>query len=122
MRSDYDLASVLADCLRRHPLDPTLRPAFFAAFAGLKSDYERHRVLSLVLDDARTDNETVLAVLHASTQIQGSYDRAALLCSIAQRHQLQGPPRDAYLAAARGISSRYEQDRALAAITRSEMR
>jgi hypothetical protein len=122
MRSDYDLASVLADCLRRHPLDPTLRPAFFAAFAGLKSDYERHRVLSLVLDDARTDNETVLAVLHASTQIQGSYDRAALLCSIAQRHQLQGPARDAYLAAARGISSRYEQDRALAAITRSEMR
>jgi hypothetical protein len=102
--------------------DATLRPVFFGALGGLKSDYERRRVLSILADDARIDNDTLMALLHASAQIRSSYDRATLLSAVAQRHHLQGPARDAYLAAARTISSRYDQDRALAALTRSEMR
>jgi hypothetical protein len=60
--------------------------------------------------------EALLTVLQSAREIGSSYDRATLLVEIANKYQLSGAAREAYLDAAGSISSQYDRERAEAAL------
>ncbi len=121
VNADYERRRALMALIKAGPIDATVAAALLDAVKSIGSDFERRQVLATVVQ-GKLDSETLVSVLQAAGQIQSSYDRASVLLAVAARHPLQGPAREAYLTAARGISSRFEQDRALAALTRAEMR
>ena len=59
-------------------------------------------------------------MLQSANEIGPSYDRATLLVEIAGRYSLSGATRDAYLDAARSISSSYDRQRAEEALGRGK--
>ena len=60
------------------------------------------------------------ALRKAAAATKSDYDLAQILLSVAGRHKLQGPLRDAYLNAADQISSQHEQGRVLVALVKNE--
>jgi hypothetical protein len=115
--SDYDTAEVLMAAAARWPGGRALPGAFFAAAKGMSSDYDRRRSLQAVTERRPAVAADLQHVLETAAVFSSDYDRAELLVSAAEAGEpLQGSLADAYLAAARGIGSEYDRQRALAAL------
>jgi hypothetical protein len=67
-------------------------------------------------------DRVITGVLKAAAALASGHERATLLVDIAGRHALNGEARELYIAAARGIGSEHEENRALAALIRAERR
>ena len=120
MGSDYEAATFLLEVLKQNGVEGAARDPFFKIVSGLSSGYERGRVLQAVVRKTDASNETLRAVLRASTGMSG-YELSQLLQALAQTHTVTGELRDAYIDAADGLSG-YEQGQVLAALVRSERR
>jgi beta-lactamase regulating signal transducer with metallopeptidase domain len=116
--SDYELAELLI-AAAPHVGGTSVAP-FFQAVGGFRSDYERRRALTALLQRDDLDAAVLGSVLRASQAMSSDYDRAELLLAVARGRRIAGPLRDLYLAAVDGLRSQYDQDRALAGLARGE--
>jgi hypothetical protein len=57
-------------------------------------------------------------VLEAVSGIKGDYEKSRVLQTIAQKYQLQGTLREAYIRSAQTIGGEYERNRVLALVVR----
>jgi hypothetical protein len=70
IQSDYDQSELLRLILAQQSIDEPNRAAFFAAVGTIGSSYERHRVLSAVVNGQRPSDPAVLeAALAAATSL-----------------------------------------------------
>lgn len=93
-----------------------VQEAYLGSVAGISSSSVKRKTLQrLVTKDGVTADELALALV-AGRSIGSSSELADLLVTVARRHTLEGPLREAYLTAAREVSSRSERERALAAL------
>jgi hypothetical protein len=116
IQSDFEQAGLLTSIARSTRLDPMVRPAFFTALEGVRSAFERRRVLDVVVSQ-KPDRDVAMSVLDAAKGIDSDFERASALVTLARNSSIDGSLRDAYLETARTIRSRFEQDRAIAALS-----
>jgi hypothetical protein len=115
--SDYDTAEVLVAAAGRWPSGRELPAAFFVAARRMQSDYDRRRSLQAVTARRPAMATDLQHVLESAEEFSSDYDLAELLVATAEAGEpLHGALADAYLAAARGISSSHDRQRALAAL------
>ena len=113
--SDYELATLLTLIAETHPIDATVTGPYFEALGTVDSDFEFGRVLSALI--GRTSDPVVLvSMLQSVSAIDSDHEAAEFLTSFAATYKPQGPLREIYIGATRGISSEYEVKRALAAL------
>lgn len=117
--SDYELAELLIRVGSENELDGPATKAYLEAVGSIESDYELRRTLFALLDTGDVDDDDLATVLALALDIDSDYERAELLVRVAENHPLTASLRDDYRVAAEGIDSRYEQDRAYAALARS---
>lgn len=114
--SDYELASLLIQLVKAHPIDETLTPAFVDATEGLQSDYELHRVYSAVLQKGPVTDAVLQGALQATGRIGSDYERAQLLLEVASKYPTDKALPASFLEAARTISSDYQKGRVLSTL------
>ncbi len=117
-RSDHETAQFLLKFLKR-PMDSALGTPLFRAVDGLRSDYERGRVLKALVAQPEMSPDTILAVLKSVRSMQGGYEASQVLQALAARHPITGAARDAYIDATERLGD-YEQGRALSALVKSD--
>jgi hypothetical protein len=120
MSSDYETATLLTEVLKQNGIEGNARASFFRVAAGLKSPYERGRVLQMVINRPDASTETLRAAIDA-TRGMGGYELSQVLLAVARGREISGPLRDAYVHAADRLSG-YDQDQVLSALVRSERR
>lgn len=121
--SDYELAEFLVDLVRDHGLSGAMRAPFFDALGGVRSAYERRRVLRAVLEVPEgPDKATVSEVLKAARGIRSDFELAELLVAVTRRVRIDDSLRPAFEEAASTIGSSHENDRVMAALARSQGR
>lgn len=116
MSSDHDKAEALLGLLKSGGTDAIAQPAFFEALNGIKSAYDRSRVLGAVLA-AKPNKETVKLVVTSATEISSDYEKSQVLIAAAKITQDEDT-RKMLIEAARGIRSDYERGTVLAAATK----
>jgi hypothetical protein len=104
----------------RQAITGSIRQAFFAAVDGIKSGYEKGRVLQALLKRTDLPSEVVVDAIDAAATI-GGYEAGQVLQTAARTQSISGAARDAYVRAADGLGE-YEQGQALAALVRNERR
>jgi beta-lactamase regulating signal transducer with metallopeptidase domain len=118
--SSYDRAETLIKLLDSGGLDDASADAFFQSASQISSSYDLHRVLRKVVS-LRMSERILESVLRTAIKVGSGHERANLLESVASRVKVAGAARDLYIAAARGLGS-HDENRALAALVRSETR
>jgi len=119
--SSYDKAETLIKLLDRGGLTDNSADPFFVSAAEISSSYDLGRVLLRATDTQTMTPKLLEGVLRTARRISSSHDRANLLEAVAARSKVEGPARELYVAAARGMGS-HDENRALAALVRSEVR
>lgn len=108
MRSDYERAETLRSAAEAGRLGGE-GAALYHAIEGMRSDYEKRRVLSVVIAD-ETARQVVLA---GAATIDSDYECATLLLSYLERHRVDATTSRAFFAAVNTIQSNYERKRVL---------
>jgi hypothetical protein len=115
-KSDYERAELLIGTVKANGFpDGAARDAYLGAATGIRSDYEKHRVLSR-LTETELSEEQLVALLTAAKEIGSDYELASLLVEVSSGRTLDGRSREAYIAATETIGSDYERRRALTAL------
>jgi hypothetical protein len=115
-KSDHERAELLIGTVKANGFpDGAARDAYLGAATGIRSDYEKHRVLSR-LTETELSEEQLIALLTAAKEIGSDYELASLLVEVSSGRTLDGRSRDAYIAATETIGSDYERRRALTAL------
>jgi hypothetical protein len=115
-KSDYERAELLIATVKANGFpDGPARDAYLGAATGIRSDYEKHRVLTRLTKTELTEDQLV-ALLSTAKGIKSDYELATLLVEVSDGRTLTGRARDAYLAATETIGSDYERRRALTAL------
>jgi beta-lactamase regulating signal transducer with metallopeptidase domain len=113
--SDFELTELLIAAGNTLTFSTAEWDAYFQAFESVSSDFEHRRGLS-VAADSNLPPEILARLLRSSDRIGSSFELASLLLHVNDRYKLEGEVRDAYLDAARQISSTYEKNRVLEAL------
>lgn len=121
VHSDYEAASFLLELVKRQSIEGSLRAPFFKAVDSIGSSFERGRVLQAVAKRPDASTETILAVVRAAGTMNSSYETSQVLLAVAANHPIEGPARDAYIAAAEKLGD-FEQGKTLSALVKSERR
>ncbi len=119
--SDFEAASFLVSLVKRQPIEGDVRAPFFRAVDTISSSFERGRVLQAVAKRPDASPETVLAVLRAAATMGSGFEISQVLLTVVSNHAVEGPARDAYVAAAEKLGD-FEQGRTLSALVKSERR
>jgi len=119
--SDFEAASFLLELVKRQSIEGSLRAPFFRAVDTISSSFERGRVLQAVAKRPDASPETIVAVLRAAAGMGSSFETSQVLMTVASNHVIEGPARDAYIAAAEKLGD-FEQGRTLSALVKSERR
>jgi beta-lactamase regulating signal transducer with metallopeptidase domain len=112
--SDHTQGTLLTAVASAGPLDEVTRASFFAAVGRVGSDFSRTQVLGAVMA-GEPDEATTLAVLEAARGMDSDHSKGQVLATVAARGLSSDRIREAYLAVAQAINSRFERDRALRA-------
>jgi len=107
--------------VKRQPIEGDLRAPFFRAVDTISSSFERGRVLQAVAKRPDASPDTVLAVLRAAATMGSGFEISQVLLAVVSNHAVEGPARDAYVAAAEKLGD-FEQGRTLSALVKSERR
>jgi Zn-dependent protease with chaperone function len=119
IKSDFELAQLLiAVGTLTPPSSPVDWSSYFEAIESVNSSFERRRILSALTENAPSA-DTVTRVLRSVNGISSSFERASTLINVAEHNKLDPQLRDVYLEAANAISSGFERNRALAALSRN---
>jgi hypothetical protein len=113
--SDHEKANALLGLLKSGGTEAIAQPAFFEAVNGIKSAYDRARVLSAVLA-AKPNNEAVKLSVTSATGIDSDYEKSQVLIAAAKIGD--DDIRKMVMDAGRGIRSDYERGNVLAAATK----
>jgi len=119
--SDFEAASFLLDLVKRQPIEGNVRAPFFQAVDSIDSSFERGRVLQAVARRPDASPETILAVIRATKGMGSDFETSQVLQAVSSSHSIEGPARDAYIAAAEKLGD-FEQGRTLSALVKSERR
>lgn len=117
----YDRTETLIKLMDGGGLSDSSADTFFQSAADISSSYDLSRVLKRVTEQQAMTPKVLDGVLRTSLRIGSGHDRANLLESVAARTRLEGPARELYVTATRGLSS-FDENRALAALVRAEVR
>jgi hypothetical protein len=121
MSSSYDQAETLITLINSGGLNEGSADAFFQSASQISSSYDLSRVLRRAVDHATMTDRIVEGVLKTAVHISSGHERANLLEVVANRTRVNGTARQLYVAAAKGLGS-FDENRALAALVRSETR
>jgi beta-lactamase regulating signal transducer with metallopeptidase domain len=121
MSSSYDQAETMIKLIDSDSLNDASAEAFFLSASQISSSYDLSRVLRRVVDHSAMSDRILEGVLRAAAHVGGSHERANLLEAVANRARVNGNARQFYVAAAKGLGS-FDENRALAALVRSEVR
>jgi hypothetical protein len=114
--SDYERAELLIATAKANGFpNGAARDAYLGAADGIRSDYEKHRVLT-PLAKAELSDEQLIALLSTAKGIGSDYELTTLLIEVSEGRTLEGRVRDAYLEATETIASDHERRRALTAL------
>jgi hypothetical protein len=113
MSSDHDKAQALLGLLKAGGAEAVGQPAFFEAANGVKSAYDRARVLTAVLA-AKPDKEAQKLVVSSAAGISSDYEKAQVLIAAAKIIEDE-EIRKMLVEVARGIRSDYERGNVLSA-------
>jgi hypothetical protein len=118
LSSDGDKANLLktlaASALNGR--NPALRRAFFEAYQTLSSDGDSKSVLTAALPYGHANPAVTLDVIEATGHISSDGDKAEVLIELTKQRLLtSAATRNAFLSAAKEISSSYDQKRVLQA-------
>ena len=116
--SDYETANFLLK-VAKQPLDAAKRQPFFAAVDGMRSDYDKGRVLLVVAGQPGLSTDTIAAVLTSVKAMKSSYEMSRVLQTLAANNAITGASRDAYIDVTEKLGD-YEQGRALSALVKSD--
>ena len=119
--SDFEAASFLLELVKRQSIEGSLRAPFFRAVDSIASSFERGRVLQAVAKRPDASAETILGVLRAAGSMSSGFETSQVLLAVAANHSIEGPARDAYIAAAEKLGD-FEQGKTLSALVKSERR
>jgi len=119
IRSDYDKAETLRAALASGRVGRG--DGLFAAVRTMRSDYEKRRVF-MQLRTMSPSREMLHEMFETVAGMQSDYDRAELLLAFVNALRSDARVRQAFVHAAQGIHSSYDQNRVLAALARSESR
>ncbi|HTM24356.1 MAG TPA: M56 family metallopeptidase [Vicinamibacterales bacterium] len=118
-KSDYEVSELLRQILSQQSLDERNYAAFFAVVSGIHSDYERHRVLSVVVNKDRASDPALLQAALAQAEKLGSdYEKGTFLHEVLKQNDIEGSLRAPFFRVAAGLSSGYERGRLLQAVAR----
>ena len=118
-KSDYEVSELLRQILSQQSLDQRNSAAFFAVVSGIHSDYERHRVLSVVVSKDRASDPALLQAALAQAEKLGSdYERGTFLHEVLKQNDIEGSLRAPFFRVAAGLSPGYERGRLLQAVGR----
>jgi beta-lactamase regulating signal transducer with metallopeptidase domain len=121
VQSDFEAASFLLDLVKRQSIEGSLRAPFFHAVDSIDSSFERGRVLQAVAKRPDASADTVLGILRAAGAMSSGFETSQVLLAVAANHAIEGPARDAYIAAAEKLGD-FEQGKTLSALVKSERR
>lgn len=110
--SDYERAEVFMGLLKR-PLTPAQQQAVFQASAGIKSDYEKARVLIRLLESNPAAQPEIFAALDG---MKSDYERSRVLLAFLSKTSPSGEMLKLAIKAAVKGSSDYEKARVLVQI------
>ncbi len=125
IKSNFELSRLMLTTLEHQQLDETSLRAYLGAEGSIQSDFERRRVLT-ALTDARAGTSkplpesTIRGILEAVSHMHSAFDASQVLTSVAGTQRLEGDLRKQYIDTADKLSSRFERDRALAALAHNE--
>jgi hypothetical protein len=66
-------------------------------------------------------NDSLARIIAEVQKIGTDYEKARVLTEVAQKYPIEGSIRDAYIKAANSISTEYDRNRTLAAVTKRDM-
>lgn len=121
LTSSHELSSTLIAIIDRGGLTDAAAPAFFESASRISSAHELSRVLLKALDSPSMSDRILQDVLKLAAKVTSSHERANVLIDAAGRGRVTGESRRLYIAAANGLGS-HDENRALAALVRSEAR
>jgi hypothetical protein len=114
--SDHERAELLIATAKANGLpDGVARDAYLEGASGIRSDYQKYRVLT-GLTKMELSEDQLVALLSVAKGIDSDYQLATLLVDVSADRTLDGRARDAYLAATETINSDHERRRALTAL------
>jgi hypothetical protein len=117
--SDYEVSELLRQILSQQTLDERNRAAFFAVVSNMRSDYERHRVLSAALGTGRSSDPALLQSALAQAEKLGSdYEKGTFLEEVLKQNDIEGSVRAPFFRVVEGLSPGYERGRVLEAVAR----
>ena len=111
MRSDYERAETMRVALRATRIEDG--DAMFTALEAMRSDYEKRRVLSAVLDDRPMSPGASHGFLQAAATIDSDFECSTVLRSFIKSQGVDPATRDAFFAALRTIRSSFERKQVL---------
>ena len=114
--SDFELASLLIDCVDKLMVDEPTRQAYFEAARTIDSDFEMHRVYSTAIKRGVMPPAALAALLAASQKIDNDFEEATLLIEVAKLQPLDGTTRGPFFAALATVGSDFEHHRVLTAV------
>jgi hypothetical protein len=119
--SDFELATLLVEFVRDRSIEGPLREPFFRAADTIESNFERGRVLQAAAKRSDASDQTILAIIKSAASMNGSFESARVLLTVAGAHPLSREARDAYVDAAERLGQ-HDQGQVLSALVKSERR
>jgi hypothetical protein len=98
-----------------------VRAAFFQTANTLSSDYERGRVLAVLLKRSDVSAETLLLALKSTRGMSSDFEKANVLIRAAGTGAANESVRAAIIEAAHALSSDYERGRVLTVVTKKQL-
>lgn len=119
--SDYERASLLSAIAREHLSGSRGRREFFEAVSRLQSDYERSRVLLPIVRRIDLDDEWTLEAVKAVGAGSSDYEKArVLVAAVTGARERSETVRAAVVDAASRLSSDYERNRVIKAVSQKK--
>ena len=119
MSSSYDRAETLIHLIERGGLNDASADAFFQSASQISSSHDLSRIMRKVVEQPAMSERQLEGVLRTAARIGSGHERANVLEAVANRARVTGNARQLYIAAAKGLSN-HDENRALAALVRSE--
>lgn len=118
MSSDYYMATLLGKVFENGDASSPVAEATFKAIEGMDSDYYAYTVIKKAAETRNLDDKGVLALINATKSISSDYYQSAALVNLSDKvnSSSRRELKDAYIEAARNISSDTYYGQALKAL------
>jgi beta-lactamase regulating signal transducer with metallopeptidase domain len=113
LRSDYEMASALMSCVDNYPPGEGSKGGFMDCMSSIDSDYEKARVLKMLLHRRKLTYEAMAVAFQAAEDIDSDYEAGAVLRSVHPDLLLDERMRHSYFKVLERVDSDYEKTEVL---------